>query len=175
MVSFILAHHIGISILSVFSSVFAILLLGVTLFLWRKVSRLEKTLKRFCSGANGAQLEDVIKHTQDKLTALDTDIQELFEISNKIHALANRSIHKVAMVRFNPFKDLGGNQSFSLALLDGKNDGIIISSLHTREGTRVYSKAITKGKSSEHELTDEEQSILAQAKAKNIIVAPHTK
>ena len=115
------------------------------------------------------------KTLEKTLRALDTDIQELFEISNKIHALANRSIHKVAMVRFNPFKDLGGNQSFSLALLDGKNDGIIISSLHTREGTRVYSKAITKGEASEHELTDEEQSILAQAKAKNIIVAPHTK
>jgi len=48
------------------------------------------------------------------------------------------NIQKVSVVRFNPFNDLGGNQSFTVALLDGNNSGTVITSLFTREGNRVY-------------------------------------
>jgi hypothetical protein len=115
------------------------------------------------SGKEAKDLESIILAHTKEISELDKEIQELFEISNKIHALAQRSIHKVGIVRFNPFKDIGGDQSFALALLDGKNSGLVISSLHTREGTRIYSKPIIQGESGKYTLTEEEKSAIKTA------------
>lgn len=71
-------------------------------------------------------------------------------------------VQKVGMVRFNPFKEIGGDHSFSLALLDGEDSGVIITCLHTRERTRVYMKGIKKGKS-ELDLSLEEKKALEKA------------
>ncbi len=73
-------------------------------------------------------------------------------------------IQKIGLVRFNPFKDTGGDQSFILALVDAENTGVVISSLHTRTGTRWYAKGIVRGKGVEHELSDEEEKALKGAK-----------
>jgi uncharacterized glyoxalase superfamily protein PhnB len=70
------------------------------------------------------------------------------------------------MVRFNPFNDMGGDQSFAMALLNGKNNGLVISSLYTKEGTRVFSKAIKAGKTEKHPLTEEEEEAIKIALAK---------
>ena len=75
------------------------------------------------------------------------------------------SIGRVGLVRFNPFEDTGGNQSFALAMLDGHGDGFVVSSLHARAGTRVYAKAIAAG-SAESALSDEEGEALRLALAK---------
>ena len=66
-------------------------------------------------------------------------------------------------VRFNPFKDTGGDQSFIISLVDGNDTGGIISGLYARTGTRWYAKKIVKGKSAEHELSDEEKKALKEA------------
>ena len=55
-----------------------------------------------------------------------------------------RAFQRVGLVRFNPFEDTGGNQSFALALLDAEGNGWVLSSLHARTGTRVYAKPITR-------------------------------
>jgi hypothetical protein len=70
----------------------------------------------------------------------------------------------VGLVRFNPFEDTGGNQSFALALLDGRGDGFVVSSLHARAGTRVYAKAVTDGRS-DGALSEEESDALRRALA----------
>ena len=69
--------------------------------------------------------------------------------------MTSRSIQKVGVVRFNPFKETGGNQSFSIALLDSKDNGLVISSLFTRQGTRIYAKPVKNGKST-YQLSKEE-------------------
>jgi hypothetical protein len=68
-------------------------------------------------------------------------------------------------VRYNPFEDTGGNQSFALAIVDAGGDGFVVSSLHARQGTRVYAKGVVKG-SAETSLSDEEAAALQQALAK---------
>lgn len=73
-------------------------------------------------------------------------------------------IQKVGLLRFNPFKDTGGDQSFILALVDAKDTGVIISSLHTRTGTRWYAKHVIGGKGTEYELSHEEEEALKSAK-----------
>jgi hypothetical protein len=67
-------------------------------------------------------------------------------------------------VRYNPFEETGGNQSFALALLDLDGNGWVLSSLHARSGTRVYAKAITAGRA-ESALSEEESAALRQASA----------
>lgn len=74
-------------------------------------------------------------------------------------------IQKVGLLRFNPFKDTGGDQSFILALIDANDTGVIISSLHTRSGTRWYAKNVIKGKGGDYELSKEEEQALKSAKS----------
>jgi hypothetical protein len=91
--------------------------------------------------------------------------KELKEINKKIAILEEEGkfhIQKMGMVRFNPFREIGGDHSFSLAILDGNSTGVVITGLHTRERTRVYMKSIKKGKS-EYELSSEEKKAVVKA------------
>ncbi len=72
------------------------------------------------------------------------------------------SIQKIGIIRFNPFSEVGGDQSFSIALLDGNDDGAVITSLYTREGNRVYGKPIKQGRS-QYALSQEETKAIESA------------
>ena len=76
--------------------------------------------------------------------------------------ISQKTIQKIGVIRFNPFKETGGDQSFAIALLDADNNGLIISSLFTREGTRVYTKPIESGES-KYLLSKEEIEALKKA------------
>ena len=91
----------------------------------------------------------------------------LVALNKKVVELDDESqfyIQKVGMLRFNPFNDTGGDQSFILSLLDARDTGVVISSLHTRTGTRWYAKRITEGKGVDHELSNEEKDAILKAK-----------
>jgi hypothetical protein len=108
---------------------------------------------------------NIIKVLDSVLTKEKKNRKEIANINKKIESIeetAQLHVQKVALVRFNPFTELGGDHSFSLALLDGKDTGIIITGLHTRERTRVYMKKIKKGKS-EVNLSNEEKKTLKSA------------
>ncbi len=99
--------------------------------------------------------------------------RELAEIGRRLAALEQsatqiagalpRTVRGVGVVRYNPFPEMGGNMSFSLALLDGRADGVVISVLNDRNGSRVYGKAVEQGTST-YPLSDEEQQALALAR-----------
>ena len=72
------------------------------------------------------------------------------------------AVQRIGVVRFNPFADTGGQQSFAVAMVDGRGSGIVISSLHSRQQTRVYLKQVTEGRS-ETALSEEETQALRQA------------
>lgn len=72
------------------------------------------------------------------------------------------SIQKTEFLRYNPFKDVGGNQSFSIVLLDANNSGVVITSLYSREGNRVYAKSVVNG-SSDYSLSKEEKQLIEKA------------
>jgi len=93
------------------------------------------------------------------------DIDNLKLYCDKIQREGFLHIQKIGLVRFNPFKDTGGDQSFILSLVDGNNTGVIISGLYARSGTRWYAKRVVKGKSTEHELSEEEKMALKEAKS----------
>jgi len=91
--------------------------------------------------------------------------KEVEKISQDFEALkkqGNLSIQKVGIVRYNPFSNVGGNQSFSIALLDGDNNGVVVTSLFSRDGNRVYGKSIKKS-NSEYSLSKEEKQAVEKA------------
>ncbi len=95
------------------------------------------------------------------------NLEENFEkLSKELESFKKESgwfLQKVGMVRFNPFSEVGSDQSFSLALLNGQDDGIVITSLYTREENRIYGKPI-KGGISEYSLSNEEKEAIQIAK-----------
>ncbi|MFH1462372.1 MAG: DUF4446 family protein [bacterium] len=92
--------------------------------------------------------------------------KNLDKVSKELEDLKKESkfsIQKVGMVRFNPFSEVGSDQSFSAALLDSNNSGVVITSLFTREESRVYGKPIKEGLS-EYSLSKEEKTAIEKAK-----------
>lgn len=139
------------------------ILFGLCWWYGRRIKKLEHLLSVFLTGKDGQSLETVLLETRESVRTLDEDIQELFTISNSLHQLGARSLHKSAVMRFNPFKEVGGNQSFAVALLNGKNSGVVFSSLHTREGARAYAKPVKNGAADGFPFTEEEKAVIHEA------------
>ncbi len=85
-----------------------------------------------------------------------------YYLNNKISSKPNEisKQYKINLVRYNPFEELGGDQSFILCLLDNTNSGVIITSLHNRESTRIYAKSIKNGNGENMALSKEETKAL---------------
>lgn len=105
---------------------------------------------------------DIMRHHEQGIAKLESGVGQIREELEYIHQRVDRTIQHTSVLRFNPFRDTGGDQSFAAALLDHRGDGLVISSLHSRTGTRVYAKPIEAG-ASRFELTDEEMNALARA------------
>ncbi len=108
-------------------------------------------------------VEEVVTEQTKLIKEVKNDIKKLSDWNEKLQKISDISITKVGVVRFNPFKDTGGDQSFAVALLDSNNNGLVISSLYSREGTRIYTKPIEAGKSIGYNLSDEEQQAINKA------------
>ncbi len=143
-------------------------LLFLVLF-FRKQRVLEQKLDFFFSGKDAKTLETVLAEQLSETKALDRDIQALYDAVEKLRALSLRSLHKHYVLRFNPFKEVGGNQSFSVAFLDGTDSGVVLSSLHTREGTRIYAKPVEKGRDKGFPFTEEEKEVVRKAAALKVL------
>lgn len=105
-----------------------------------------------------------------KLFGRDKDVKLRFNQAldglDEIKGFKERSlqfVQKVSLIRYNPYQNTGGDQSFSVALLDGTGDGIVISSLHSRAGTRVFAKSVKQGKQDQIELSNEERQVIDKA------------
>lgn len=103
-------------------------------------------------------LDEVLK----ELRSLRRSSAFLSQELKKLQDESRRHFKKFGFVRYNPFSGVGSDQSFSLTLLTDKNDGIIVTSLFSREGNRVYAKTVQAGGSS-YTLSDEEKKSLQEA------------
>jgi len=127
----------------------------VVLLLWvgwlqRSDAQLRRRLRRLFGEGEGLGLDEL----------LDRQFRRLDTVAERVEAL-NR-LQKVGVVRFNPFADTGGDQSFAVALLDAEGNGVVLSSLHGRADTRIFAKSVQAGRS-KHALSDEEQDAIRKA------------
>ena len=93
-------------------------------------------------------------------------IGELVSASTYLHRALQTAVRKVSFERYNPFPGLGGNQSFTLVLLDAHNSGVVLSTLHSRETTRIYAKGVRDGQPLQP-LSEEERRTLQNALAQS--------
>lgn len=135
-------------------------LFALSVFFWRILNHYNRLTKGVSQKSLKTVLEDLLKDVDIS----KKDIDYLKQYSDKIEKDGLLHIQKVGLVRFNPFKDTGGDQSFILSLIDGKETGVIISGLYSRSGTRWYAKRVVSGKGVEHELSEEEKRALKEAK-----------
>jgi hypothetical protein len=141
-----------------------VVLIVVVVLLWRRLAELDRRLAGLTSAGDGRSLESTLHATLDKVATLSTGVDQLTSRATVLEAVQKRAVQKTGLVRYNPFEDTGGNQSFAVALLDANGDGVVVSSLHARQNTRVYAKAIIGGRS-EAALSDEESEALRNAMA----------
>lgn len=119
---------------------------------------------KLTKGVNEKNLKNVIENMLKDVSAGKKDIETLKNYCATIEKEGKLHIQKVGLLRFNPFKDTGGDQSFILSLLDGNDTGVIISGLYSRTGTRWYAKRVSNGKGVDYELSEEEQRALKNSK-----------
>lgn len=129
------------------------------------VSQLKERLEMLTRGADGESLETVLSQHLETVHQVGRDLDELTARTAVLESSARHHFSRQGLVRFNPFPDTGGNQSFALALIDESDDGFVVSSLHSRTGTRIYSKAIVAGKA-DTPLSAEETEALDAARSK---------
>lgn len=141
-----------------------VVLLLAILWLWRRTRKTDSRLRNITRGAGGASLEAVLDAHLDKVYDVSRELDELAARMAILEGAQRKAFQRVGLVRYNPFEETGGNQSFALGLLDAAGDGWVLSSLHARSGTRVYAKAIKAGKA-DAALSEEEAAAITRAMA----------
>lgn len=143
-------------------AILAIVLVVALVLVLRRTRLLEARLDALTRGEDGRSLAGVLDAHIERVQAVARRQDELDAHAGALDAQALRSIQGVGFVRFNTFEDTGGNQSFALAIVDPALDGVVINSLHARNQTRLYGKAI-RGGVAEGALSAEEAEALRLA------------
>lgn len=126
---------------------------------------MHKKMRRFL-GNTGMDIETDLAHDlMRRIARLEAKSEEIDPRLTQLEATSEVSLQKVGFMRFNPFPDTGGDNSFMLVLLNRNNTGVLVSSLFMREGVRLYAKSIEQGKS-KHILSEDEKKVLDDTLAK---------
>lgn len=135
-----------------------------------KIKRLNEKYAMFMKGSNGKDLESSIFSRFKDIDKMKTDIEYMSGKLNIACETLLNSYQKMSIIKYDAFKEMGGKLSFSLAMLDDKNNGYILTSVHTRDGCYTYVKEIIKGESFVV-LAEEERKALEDAKNKRNYMA----
>lgn len=148
-------------------AVILVVSLALHVRLYRELGRLRSRLDALTPPSLDALSNVARAATADANRAL-VRVDELARRYDGLQADLQATIQRVGVVRFNPFRDTGGDQSFAVALLDELGNGVVLSGLHNRSDTRVFAKPVRDGTST-YTLSREEQQAIAQA---NGLMAP---
>lgn len=141
-----------------------ILLIGLVVVV-KSLNRLEKRYKKLTRGVNNKNLEEIVTQYLDNIDLVKADTEAVKNQQLEFEKRLNTCIQKVAIVRYKAFEDVGSDLSFSIALLNHNNDGIIITGIYGRSDSTVYAKPIDKG-ISRYDLSEEEEQVLVEASNK---------
>lgn len=141
-----------------------LILVAWVALLQRSETRLRRRLRRVLPEGESSGIDEILDRQLKRIDGLTERIDALNKLHHELESLSQRTIQKVAVIRYNPFADTGGDQSFAIALLDSLGNGVVLSSLHSRTDTRVFAKAVQGGRS-KYQLSDEEQDAIKKALA----------
>lgn len=142
---------------------FNIILAIIFIVLMVKVSTINKRYNSFMKKlGNGERIEEDLENYMYRVERVEKQNNEINVSIKNIESDMARCIQKVGIVRYNAFKDTGSDLSFALALLDEKNNGIVLNGIYSREMSNIYAKPVEKGKSS-YTLSEEEAQSIQKA------------
>lgn len=147
-------------------AVIVVLLFILVIVLFNSVNKVQKRYRRMMRGTNGKNLEELINSKLDKIDEAIEDSNAAIKENEKLKVKVNGCVQKVAIVRYKAFEDVGSDLSFSIAILDGNNDGVILTGIYGRQESTTYAKPVDKG-ISRYDLSEEEITALNEAINKN--------
>lgn len=155
-----IAVNSSVIIFIMFIAFIALLIWQITLFRrFKEVNRRYKLLNR---GANGADLEQILVKYAEDVAKLEKNERSLIRDHDLLKEQVAECLHNPGLIRFNAFDNMGSDLSFSLALLDRRGDGVVLTGLYGRDETRLYAKPIRKG-TSDYSMTEEEVKAVQRA------------
>ena len=137
-------------------------LAGWLVFLEYRQRQLANSLRLLLTGRGGADLEATLRDFIARMSQIEQTTQAMDLRVTELEVKLPYLVQHIGVVRFNPFSDKGGDQSFVLAILDAHADGAVLSALHGRNDVRVYAKPVIGGQST-YTLTAEEKEAIARA------------
>ena len=135
-----------ILIFLIISAIAILALVVINVILLWNFNLTKKKIDELLEKGNIKDFKDIFLSQKDKNDNLEKKIGEAFMEIKNLNDICKTTIQKVGVVRFDPFNEMGGKQSFAVALMDAENNGFVISSLFVQEGNRVYAKAVKTGK-----------------------------
>lgn len=147
--------------------VVAIILIIMNVIIFKSLNRLEKRYKRLMRGSNNKNLEELIIKYLDNIDNVKKESEDIKKLYDDLSLRIKYCIQKISIIRYRAFEDVGSDLSFSIALLDEKNDGVIITGIYGRDESTTYAKPIDSGMS-RYELSQEEKQVLEECINKRI-------
>lgn len=143
--------------------IITIILLLLVITMMAKLSSLNKKYKKFLEKlGNGNNIEEDLETYMYRVEKVEKQNAEITNYVKTLDEDLTRCIQKVGIVRYNAFKDTGSDLSFTLALLDEHNDGVVLNGIYSREMSNIYAKPVKNGESS-YTMSDEEKLAVQKA------------
>ena len=140
-----------------------VLLFLIIIFLCYKYSKLQKNYNRFMKKVgNGENIQEDLENFMYKVDKVEKQNAEILGNCSQLSNELEKCIQKIGIIRYNAFKDTGSDLSFALAMLDDKNNGVVLNGIYSREMSNIYAKPVENGKSS-YTLSEEEKMAIDKA------------
>lgn len=144
-----------------------IILFIINLVILKSLSKLRRKYKKLMRGSNNKNLEEFIISYLDSIDSVKKQCEEVKNLYGELNSKVSCCVQKVSVIRYRAFEDVGSDLSFSIALLDEKNNGVILTGIYGRDESTTYAKPIDSG-ISRYGLSQEEQQVLDECINKRI-------
>ena len=159
--------NIELNILEIVIIVINVMLLLLYILNCIKLSKLRKNYASFMTKlGKGENIYEMLEEYVKKVDEVKQENKEIIEYCQKLDDKSRENLKKIGLVRYNAFKDTGNNLSFALAILDDKNNGIVMNGIYARDISNIYAKPVKEGKS-EYALSKEEEEAIEKAVKNN--------
>ena len=153
-------HYITEIVLS--AAILSLISFLIVLANYFRTSKILRKYKRLMRGSDNKNLEAMLNQHMDRLESRLSGIRDLELSIPSMNSRMNQCLQRVGIVRYNAFERMGGNQSFSVALLDEKGNGIVLTGLYSRNSSAIFAKPIQSGLST-YDLSNEEKEAIDKA------------
>ncbi len=150
------------TLLALAAAVILLFLFNIIIFIFSfKIYCFQKKL----FGSTGKEnLKEILSEHINRVGIVQVRLNDLDKMVAELKSAGLTHVQKIGVVRYNPFADTGSDQSFAIAILDGQDNGLVISSLHGRDRTRIYTKSVSAGGEEKYPFSDEEREAIERAR-----------